>query len=362
MVIPRRSLLLAGVALPVVARAQCVTGAFAVDACLGGVRMTAPAVVVEAAALDLSFMTPGSLDGRITFTRASTGTYFDAAGTLQTAAANAPRWDYDPATHALRGLLLEEARTNSVLNSAALVTQSVTVTAVPWTLSFYGTGTVTLSGASTAGPLTGTGAANRVSLTFTPTAGSLTLTVTGTATNAQLELGAFPTSVIPTVGAAATRATESATMPTSPWFTNALALSCAVDAMLPALGAISSYVQFDDGTMPNRIQILSPLNFFSIQYSELVGGVVTINSSGATGAITAGVPFKMAMSSVSGLHQHVLNGGAPASTTAAANPPPVTTLRFGKSVSVTTGSFYLRRVRYWPRALSAAELQSVTIF
>jgi hypothetical protein len=57
------------------------------------------------------------LDPRITFTRASTATYTDATGAIQTAAVNAPRWDYDPVTHALRGLLIEEARTNLVLNS-----------------------------------------------------------------------------------------------------------------------------------------------------------------------------------------------------------------------------------------------------
>ena len=34
-----------------------------------------------------------------------------------TAANGAPRWDYDPVTHALRGVLIEEARTNFVLNS-----------------------------------------------------------------------------------------------------------------------------------------------------------------------------------------------------------------------------------------------------
>ena len=110
---------------------------------------------------------------------------------MQTAAVNAPRWDYDPLTSALRGLLIEPAATNLLLNSAALATQSVTVTAQSYMLSFYGTGTVTLSGASTAGPLTGTGAAQRVSLTFTPTAGTLTLTVTGSVVNAQLESGAF---------------------------------------------------------------------------------------------------------------------------------------------------------------------------
>ncbi|MDE2250387.1 MAG: hypothetical protein KGL25_03160 [Gammaproteobacteria bacterium] len=48
----------------------------------------------------------------LTFSRASTGTYFDNTGTLQTAAVNAPRFDYDPVSKAALGLLIEESRTN----------------------------------------------------------------------------------------------------------------------------------------------------------------------------------------------------------------------------------------------------------
>jgi hypothetical protein len=55
----------------------------------------------------------------ITFTRASGATFFDADGVLQTAANNAPRFDHDPANGASRGLLIEEARTNSIRNSQA---------------------------------------------------------------------------------------------------------------------------------------------------------------------------------------------------------------------------------------------------
>jgi len=80
---------------------------------------------------------------------------------------------------------------NMLAASDTLSTQSVTVTAVAHTLAFTGTGTVTLSGASTSGPLVGTGASNRVSLTFTPTAGTLTLTVSGSVTLAQMERGSL---------------------------------------------------------------------------------------------------------------------------------------------------------------------------
>lgn len=66
--------------------------------------------------LDLSFLT-GYLDPRVTFARAGAATYFDSAGVLQTAAANAPRFDYDPVTLAPKGLLLEESRTNLLLRS-----------------------------------------------------------------------------------------------------------------------------------------------------------------------------------------------------------------------------------------------------
>ena len=128
------------------------------------------------------------------------------------------------------GVLIESAAaTNLLLNSGTLATQSVTVTAVPHTLHFTGTGTVTLTGASTAGPLVGTGAGeeNRTSLTFTPTAGSLTLTVSGTVTNADLIVGSTLQSHIPTEGATATRAAETLQIDAAnmPAYTDAVSLA-----------------------------------------------------------------------------------------------------------------------------------------
>lgn len=52
-----------------------------------------------------------------TFSRASTGTRINAAGVLETVAANQPRFDYDPVTLQPKGLLIEEQRTNYLQNS-----------------------------------------------------------------------------------------------------------------------------------------------------------------------------------------------------------------------------------------------------
>jgi hypothetical protein len=68
----------------------------------------------------------------ITFTRASNATYFDANGTLQTAANDTPRFDHDPeaAGNPSRGLLIEEARTNLLIRSAEFTNASWTKTNV----------------------------------------------------------------------------------------------------------------------------------------------------------------------------------------------------------------------------------------
>jgi hypothetical protein len=68
--------------------------------------------------LQLNFARARALDPRITFIRASTGTYYDRYGKVKSAAENEPRFDHNPATGKSLGLLMEEPRTNLLTYSA----------------------------------------------------------------------------------------------------------------------------------------------------------------------------------------------------------------------------------------------------
>jgi hypothetical protein len=125
--------------------------------------------------LDLQFATDKSLTARRgptpTFTRASTATFVGSNGLIQSAAINAARFDHDPVTLACKGLLIEESRTNFVLNSDLYSTSTPTnITAT------------TITGTS----VTGSSQIRELSLTasgaFTGVQTNLTGTGTGTKT------------------------------------------------------------------------------------------------------------------------------------------------------------------------------------
>jgi hypothetical protein len=145
----------------------------------------------------------------LTWVRASSGSRLNSLGNTENMGFNIPRLDYTYGTDP--SVLLEPQRTNLVYSSSIAETQTRTVTAVSHSLSFYGTGSVTLSGVAT-GTLIGTGMNNRVSLTFRPTAGNLTLTVAGTVINWQLEAGAYATTHILTTNTSASRLADTGSL------------------------------------------------------------------------------------------------------------------------------------------------------
>lgn len=147
-----------------------------------------------------------SVDGSLS--RASVGNYWNSSKVLTSAAINEARFNYNPETGLFDGILVEPSSTNFVLNNSTLSTQSITVSnATEYTFSFYGTGTVVLSGAHTE-TLVGSGVYVRQVVTFSTTTTSLTITVTGSCTHGQLELGNRATSVITTTGSSATRSAD----------------------------------------------------------------------------------------------------------------------------------------------------------
>lgn len=63
------------------------------------------------------FVASEALDSRITFTRGSAATRVNALGQIEVVGNNVPRFDYDPVTLEARGLLIEEPRTNFLIQS-----------------------------------------------------------------------------------------------------------------------------------------------------------------------------------------------------------------------------------------------------
>jgi hypothetical protein len=264
--------------------------------------------------------------------------------------------DYHPTTHAPRGMLVEQAATNLLLNNTALSTQSVTVTAVAHTLSFWGTGTITLSGASTAGPLVGTGAANRVSLTFTPTAGSLTLTVSGTVSNAQLEIGTVASSLIPTYGTTVLRNADNVTFLLSaiPALGSEYSIQCRFSTPIPTANRYAVVVT--DGTL-NEFHGFVANNTVRWVLNDVGGtpgfGLIigpTLVANASTGVAVRAKPNACSMS---------VNGGA-VDNSNNATLPTVTEVRFAGTGNnaAATATFYIESLTIVPRAWSDSELVS----
>lgn len=297
----------------------------------------------------------------LTFSRASSQTYFDATGTMQTAGNNVATFDYDPVTLAPKGLQIWEQRTNLFLNSASLSTQTVTVTATSYTLSFYGTGTIVLTG-TYSGILSGSGAfPTRSTLTFTPTAGALLATASGTVTDAQIEAGGFVTPYIPTTGASATRAADIAYISVGPWY-NPKVGTLIADATLSSINNSNNQeiAGFSDGTVNNLMEVRN---------QGLLGGdfrsvvfVANLNKgANITSGISANIPFKGGFSyNYSTLATNVmLNGGPLLTGSVSALPPTITTLSLG-IIRQNTIDGWVKKLRYYPRMLSASQFQKAT--
>ena len=398
--------------------------------------MSAKSKLMNSASLSLDFMTPGVLDPRITFTRASTATFFDSAGMMQTAATNAPRWDYDPSTLQLKGLLLEEARTNSTLQSGNLGIAPWTPAAITVALPVVTSNQVvapdgTMSGARIVYPeVIGAGTVSYVRQPITPAAAvyafsmylrgaiggeqlyimcvdggqqynrqAVTLTtswqryvmVTNTLLNTsinfgvgvdlrdagqttkpaqtiyawgvQLEQGTFPTSYIPTTGSAVTRSADACSVQSadmSPWFA-------------PPGGTwfaefTQNVVRTISNTSPRVIGIRNATAITPLWVTGATNVLATYDGSQAQvgNSIIAGAISRSASNWAPSNGRVCLNGGAIGAagtmvtgfgTLATAG---ISILGGNPGTVNETMNGYARRVVYWSRVLTDAEMQSIT--
>jgi hypothetical protein len=190
---------------------------------------------------------------------------------------------------------------------------------------------------------------------------------TGTGTiilwGAQLEAGAFPTSYIPTTVAQVTRNADLASVNTlSPWYNS-------VEGTLFAEVVSTGYVlntsfpiaaSIDDGSNNNRIT--------AFQGGSAVSATVNVRSASVSTTIgDSGVDFSASVVKLAGAFSGTsvsvtVNGGSVVAGTTNGMPSGLTTMRLGgtNSLYLNTLNGYLRRVTYYPRRLSNAELQAIT--
>lgn len=304
----------------------------------------------------------GRVDPRLTFSRASTATCVDKNNVRQTAAIDQPRFEYD-ALGNLLGLLMEEVRTNYLLNSGAPATQTVTLSVGIYCVwSIGGAFTVTAGTAVVVGlgASPGVGYANAVfSVT---TGGTVQVVPSGSPSAWQLENGSYPTSYIPTAGSAVTRAQDILSigfLANQTWY-NSSSWSAAVEVMIPQIawdsGATSRRLfGVTDGTNSNRVMIYVPTNETKLRAIDVVGGVSATHAGESTD-ITPGLPVRAAIALNGSTFRASLAGGAVLS---AANgiPSPMYYVGIGYvNGSPTQLGGYVRSVRFWRRALTNTEL------
>ena len=358
---------------------------------------------------------------------------------LQTASAGQARFDHNPTTGESLGLLIEEARTNSftyssdfsdatwtknnatitantivapdgtltgdklvettTANSAHQVYKGTTLTAAPYTFSFYAkaaertwcvvyfdsgfsaayinlaNGTV---GSNPSGyAITVTSVGNgwyRIAATRTATAATwYTAIELATADNvrtytgdgfsgifiwgAQLEAGSFATSYIPTVASTVTRNADAASMTGtnfSSWFNNGEGTLYA-EASTSAANTAKRFAQIDSGAESNRIQIAAEASGTTKNFA-----VVTNSSTQAYTPVSASYPVKVGAGYKVNDFGASFNGGA-IQTDTSGTVPALSVMRFGAASDASENmNGCLRKVSYYPAKATSAQIVGLT--
>lgn len=364
-------------------------------------------------ALDLN-LTSGFLDPRVTFTRSSTATFVGSNGLIQSAAINSPRFDYNPVTLAPKGLLIEEQRTNLVLNSAVFtstvwakinaslttgiddpaggslattltatvalgtIQQATVSTAGTYSVSIWirrrtGTGQVSLRcGDLTLIPITVTSSWVRYTATAVATTTTIRLAVVLNTSGdevdiwgGQIEAGAFATSYIPTAGASTfTRSADVATMTGtnfSSWYN--VSEGSFVASYEASPNTFTTYLAASNGVVAQNSMHMDndgSGNMRVLYYSgSSAVALLTLGAVGTIGAVSrVATAYKVNDFAAS------RNGGAVVTDTAGAVPVGVDRLNIGADPSGAAANVtntHIRSIQYFNTRLSNSELQALTI-
>lgn len=386
----------------------------------------------------------------ITYTRASAAWQYNKFGSLEQVAANQPRFDYDPVSLALKGLLVEEQRTNAISNSSA-TGAAVGTLPTGWSLSLQSgvTGSVVAVGAESGLNYVdirfqGTIASAGLELSVLPAASvaaspgqvwacswfvklvggslagvsetrtrviartsgsayigsdntSFTMPVSAAQLSAcrrgaiytlpansglvqaavtavcaagaidftlrlalpQLELGGSVTSPVPTAGSQVTRATDVVSVNTlSPWFNpdeGTLFAEFSRSGLRPP-GQGSGFFELSGSPPADQLIALQSGVSTPAQQRMLVRAAAVDQALLQTASSAVpGVTYKLAGAYRVNDFAACQSGGTVLTDASGVLPSGINLARLGVNLNG-----YLRRVRYWPRRLSNAELQALT--
>jgi hypothetical protein len=179
---------------------------------------------------------------------------------------------------------------------------------------------------------------------------------------AQLEVGAFPTSYIPTTGTAATRTADVVSITGanfSSWYRQNEGTVFAESSSFSNLSGSRVVSAIDDGSMSNRFQIT-----FASGYTPNFAAVSTGTVSADLYASAPAQGFNTRFCTTYGVNDFVLssNGGNSVTDTSGALPISVSTARLGvfqNNTGYLNGT--IRRLTYWPQRLPNSTLQNITL-
>lgn len=370
----------------------------------------------------LDFANSQQVDPRISFTRASTATYFDAQGVLRTAASGVPRIDHDPVTGECKGLIPEEARTNlltyseqfdnaawnkfgtSVVSANAISAPNGTVSAdlisncAGYSNRLSNLTAVTISGGGTytfSVYVRSSGSGSEAVLQLATFGGTyktvtvvkslaqewkrLDIQITTNSDNtglfviiyggdgtsglylwgAQLEAGASPTSYIPTTSAAATRAAEVASM-TGANFSEWYRQDEGTFVVTASRAATGRAFTVSDGTANENMRVnLSAASPLRPDWQVIANGTTQVATT-STPNVPLNSNFTVAASYKKDDFAISVNGAAVVTDTSGTVPLVDRMHLAAPESGVATGGAHFRRIAYYPKRLTNAELQALT--